>query len=801
MTIRQVSEITRRELRGFFDQPTAYVLAVAFLGLGLYLAFRSLFAMSYATLRPFFDLLPWLLVVFVPAVAMKSLAEERRGRTLEWLLAQPLTETEIVLGKFAGNWLFVLITIAGTLPMAVGVLMASDADPGIMLAQYVGAALLSAQMIAIGIWASSITRNQITAFILGATICLVLVLLGTPVVQIGLPPALGNLAAQLSVISHFENIARGVVDLRDLLYFASTCGLFLLLAVATLGRERLSRQGDAYRRLRLGTGAVALAVVLLNLLGANVRGRVDLTRDGLFTLSAGSRDILGDLDDVVNLTLFTSDDLPPEIQLRVRDVRDLVADMSGASDGMLAVRNVNPDDGDEEAEEATSMGIMQIEFNVLRDDELQVKRGYFGLAVSYADEQETIPVIDRADDLEFRLVSAIARMTAVRRPTLAFARGFEAKEAFQYATFRQSVADRYAITSVELAPDSAAPSIPDSIDVLVVAAPAQPLSADAVDAIRAYLDQGGAALLLMERHVFNAQSPTLMPLFSGLEALLAEYGVTASGEIVFDLASAERVEMRQGYFTVVRDYPLWPVAFRGEEHATNRDLGNATFGWAAPFTWEEGDPTVTALWTTTESGGTRPPGMMADPSFPIGATQDEVGIQTLAVAIDPSRAEGGDGGGGGGEEGADGAEEEPAAGADDPDPDAAEPDAAEPDDDRRPTRGRIIAVGDADFLEEQFARANAQNVLFAANAVDWLAQDEALIAIRSKDRTPPVLAFESDAGRNALKWGSLVGVPVLFALLGLARVTRRGARAERRWSELVAGDQAAGDQAASEDEE
>ena len=797
MTIKQVSEITRRELRGFFDQPTAYVLAVAFLGLGLYLAFRSLFAMSYATLRPFFDLLPWLLVVFVPAVAMKSLAEERRGRTLEWLLAQPLTETEIVLGKFVGNWLFVMITIAGTLPMALGVLMASDADPGIMFAQYVGAALLSAQMIAIGVWASSITRNQITAFILGATICLVLVLLGTPLVQIGLPPTLGNWAAQLSVISHFENVARGVVDLRDLLYFASTCGLFLLLAVAALGRERLSREGDAYRRLRLGTGAVALAVILLNLLGADVRGRVDLTRDGLFTLSGGSRDILGDLDDVVNLTLFTSDDLPPEIQLRVRDVRDLVADMSGAANGMLAVRDVNPDDGDEEAEEATSMGIVQIEFNVLRDDELQVKRGYFGLAIGYADEQETIPVIDRADDLEFRLVSAIARMTAVRRPTLAFARGFEAKEAFQYATFRQSVADRYAITTVELAPDSAAPSIPDSIDVLVVAAPAQPLSADAVDAIRAYLDQGGAALLLMERHVFNAQSPTLMPLVTGLEALLAEYGVTASGEVVFDLASSERVQMRQGYFTVVRDYPLWPVAFRGEEHATNRDLGNATFGWAAPFTWEEGDPTVTALWTTTESGGTRPPGMMADPSFPISATQDEVGIQTLAVAIDPSLAEGLDGGDGGGEDGAAGADDEAAtgaaAGAEDAD---GASQAAE-----RPARGRIIAVGDADFLEEQFAQANAQNIVFAANAVDWLAQDEALIAIRSKDRTPPVLAFESDAGRNALKWGSLVGVPVAFALLGLARVTRRGARAERRWSELVASDKAASDKAAREEEE
>ena len=106
-------------------------------------------------------------------------------------------------------------------------------------------------------------------------------------------------------------------------------------------------------------------------------------------------------------------------------------------------------------------------------------------------------------------------------------------------------------------------------------------------------------------------------------------------------------------------------------------------------------------------------------------------------------------------------------------------------------------MGDADFLEDQFAQANAQNLIFAANAIDWLAQDEALIAIRSKDRTPPTLAFESDGGRNAIKWGSLIGVPALFALLGVARVTRRGPRAQRRWGDLVA----AGGDAESEADE
>ena len=782
MNTRQLLLVARRELRGFFDQPTAYVLAVAFLGLGLYLAFRSLYAMSVASLRPFFDLMPWLLVVFVPAVAMKSLAEERRSHTLEWLVAQPLSEIEIVLGKFLGNWLFVMIALAGTLPMEIGVLAVSEAEPGIMLAQYFGAALLIAQMVAIGVWASSMTRNQITAFILGAFVCFALVLIGTPIVQIGLPPTLAGWAGQLSVISHFENVARGVVDLRDLLYFGSTCGLFLLLAVAALSQERLSHRSDAFRRLRLGTGVIALAVLMLNLLGGNVRGRLDLTRDDLFTLSDGSREILGELDDVVNLTLFVSDDLPQEIQLILRDVRDLVADLRGASNGMLNTAEVNPDDGEDETDQASSMGVMPIEFNVLRDDELQVRRGYFGLAVTYADEQEVMPVVDRADDLEFRLVSAIANMTMTEKPTLAFMSGFEAKESFQYRAFRESLADRYNITTVDLAADTLGPPVvPDSVDVLVVAAPAQPVSPMAARAIDSYLDGGGAALLLMERHTINPQSPMSMPVTTGLEDLLATRGVEASDEMVFDLASSERVQVPQGFFSVIRPYPLWPIAFTGGEHAVVRDLGNASFGWAAPFTFDEDNAAVTSLWTTTEGGGTQPPGGMIDPTQQFAASEDELGMHTLAVAIDPSLAD----------TEAQGAEDPEDAEAEDP---AADEETPDPTDATGPMPGgRIIAVGDGDFLEDRFAQNNSQNVIFAANAVDWLAQDDALIGIRSKNRSPPALAFESDTGRNALKWGSLVGVPVLFILFGFVRVTQRATRAERRWNEGAEAD-AAGDE-------
>ncbi len=758
--MKQVLLIARRELRSFFDQPTAYVLAVAFLGLGLYLSFRSLYAMQRATLRPFFDLLPWLLVVFIPAIAMRTVAEERRSRTLEWLIAQPLGETEVVLGKFLGSWIFVLITFAGTLPMALGILFVSDADAGIIFAQYVGAALLTAQMIAIGIWASAITRNQITAFILGAFTCFLLVLIGSPIVQLELPRVIGGWLLQLSVISHFENVSRGVIDLRDLLYFASTCGLFLLLAVAALGRERLSHKGEAFRRLRIGTAVIAAAVLVLNLLSGNVRGRLDLTSDRLFTLSDGSREILGDLDDIVNLTLFMSDDLPQEIQIIERDVRDLVADLEGASNGMLSVREINPDDGDEAEEEASSMGIMAIEFNVIGDDEFQVKRGYFGLALTYADEQEIIQVIDRADDLEFRLVSAISSMTAEERPRLAFMTGFGAKEPFHYRAFRESVADRYDITSVNMETDSAATLDVDSIDVLVVASPEMPVSPEAANAIDGYLNAGGAAFLLIERHAFNPQSPMAMPVTSGLEDMLARRGVKSTGELVSDAASPGRVQMQQGIFRVVRAYALWPISVRGEDHATNRDLNNIHFAWASPLTWQENDATVTPLWTTTESGGVSPAGSPVQPGMELAAGQDAPGVHAYAVAVDPSLAEAGEG-----------------------DDGAAEAEAGQPG-------GRFIVVGDGDFLEDGFVQQNAQNLAFAANAVDWLTQDEALIGIRSKDRTPPALVFESDNGKGALKWTSLIGVPALFILLGFARVTGRTKRAERRWRDGEARDEA-----------
>lgn len=739
--MRGIWTVARRELRGYFDQSTAYVLIVAFLGITLFLAFRTMYATGVASLRPIFDLLPILFAIFVPAATMRTLAEERRSRTLEWLLAQPLTELEVVVGKFLGDWLFVMLALAGTLPTAVGILLVSEADAGIVAAQYVGAGLLAAQFVAIGLWASSFTRNQITAFIVAAAVAFALFLIGLPIVQIGVPPAIAGVLARLSVLSHFENIARGVVDLRDVVYFLSTSALFLVLAMGAVQRDRLSHGRPEWQRLRVGTAVVAALVLMVNLLGSYIRGRVDLTSGNLYTLEEGTRDLLAGLDDLVQVKLFASTELPPELQLQLRDVQDLLSDMERASGGRLVVTRADPDEDEDAAEEATQLGIYPVEFNVLRDDQFEVRRGYYGLAVVYADESDVTPVIQRTDDLEFRLASAIYDMTTTERAGVAFVEGFGAKRSTDIPGLAEALGDRYSLRDVSIAGDSADAIDRDSTLVLVVAGPQQPLDSMAARRVKDFVDAGGAALILAEPVRMDPQSPTPLPLTTGLEDFLSERGVHVSSRLVLDLQSSERVNMgRQGIFQVITAYPLWPIALPAGRHPITNGLNSLSLGWAGEITVTD-SANVQPLWRTSEAAALHGVAAPIYPDQDWAVPEEELSMRLLGVAVTPPEGD---------------------------------------------PSGRLVVVGDASFAEPQFIQQNPSNLTFLANAIDWLASDEALIAIRSKNRTPPNLVFESDVSRNVLKWGNLIGVPLLFVLLGVIRVTGRRRRAEARWKEVVA---------------
>lgn len=779
--MKNVWTVARREFKGYFDHPTAYILIVAFLALGLFLAFRTLYSTGLADLRAFFDYLPWLFAVFIPAITMRSLAEERGRGTLEWLMSQPISEVELVAGKALGDWLFALVALAGTLPTAVGLLIVSDADWGPMAAQYVGGALLAFQMVGIGLLASAATRNQITAFILAAVLSFALVLAGLQIVLVGLPPTVAEVVTRLSVPPHFAGVSRGVIDLRDVLYFLTMGAFFLVGAYFLVVRLRLSTDRGAYRRLQIGTLALGAGVVVLNLLGGQIRGRLDLTEDDLYTLSEGTREILTNLDDLVTVQLFVSQELPPEIALTRRDVEDMLADFRRLSEGNLRVEVLDPDEDEDAASEAESYGIQPIQFNVLREDEFQVRTGWFGMALHHAGEQEVIPFVRSSNDLEYRISSAIASMTRERQPRLAFLTGFGARPADQLPGVQQGVSDRYEITSIDISGGSGTtpadtlqgesageevggvPSLsPDSVDVIVVAGPTETLSPAAVDSIRSYLDRGGSGFFLLDRVLLEPQRAITVPLETGLEPVLAERGIQLQTDLVADYQSNQTISMgQQGAFSVMRPYPLWPVLLPAADHPITRELNQMTVAWASALEVTDAEQ-ATPLWRTSEFADLLGPGQSIQPTALPEPDPDVLSTRIVAAAS-------GAGGGtaGGGEDEGSGADESGGGNSENP-------------------AGRIVVVGDADFVAPQIFRSSPQNVTFVANSVDWLAQDESLIAIRSKDRTPAPLLFDSDFQRMALRWGNLVGMPLVFILLGLVRHVRRRQAAEHLWREISA---------------
>jgi ABC-2 type transport system permease protein len=239
-----VAAVMRRELRSYFVTPVAYVFLVIFLVLAGILTFYAgdFYERGQADLQPFFVMHPWLYLVLVPAVSMRMWAEEAKGGTLELLLSLPLTLAQAMLGKFLAAWLFIGLALVLTFPIWITVNYLGSPDNGVIIASYFGSWLMAGAFLAIGACLSAVTQSQVVAFVLTVVVCFLLILAGQPRVleffQGALPHKLVNGMAHLSMLRHFEAISRGVLDLRDLLYFVLSMAAWLTAGVLVLDLKR-----------------------------------------------------------------------------------------------------------------------------------------------------------------------------------------------------------------------------------------------------------------------------------------------------------------------------------------------------------------------------------------------------------------------------------------------------------------------------------------------------------------------------------------------------------------------------------
>ena len=740
--------LVKKDLKGYFDQPTGYILLVVFIGVISFLFFRGLDTSREASLRPLFEVmaLPWILPVFVAAATMRLVAEEQRDGTLEILLTQPLRGWSVLLAKFVSGFLFVGVGIIFTAVIPIALSTAGDLDTGAIVAQYIGTLFLMASFVAIGVFSSSLTQNQIVALMIA------LMLAGSPVITLAVPPGIAILIQDLSPATHYTSILRGIIDLRDVLYFIALVSAFLSGSYLLIRSKSISHLSPLYRNLQLGVAGLVVISLLVGWFGGIIEGRLDLTDKRLYTFSPATKEILGSLDDLLTIKFFYTDDLPPQAALVRRDLDDFLDAVEEQGKGKIRVlrRKTNPEDEDS-VREAQENLIRPIQFNRQSEGKIQIDVGYLGLGMTYINQREIISVVRTTDGMEFAITSAVFRMLQRDPQTVAFhtnsedpALRFEEGGEPDFRTVRTALRSQ---TQVEESREGREGQMQmGGIDALVVTGPMRDLPSILFTEWDTYFAEGGEAVFLMDPVVPETQNFRGIPNPFNLDWFLSQYGVRVNRDMVFDTRSHESLTVPDVFAPIIVPYPYW-VRIPQADARVSGGVTSLVFPWASSV--DLIDPTepsvqiedVITLIETTEFAGSDTDFQNLFPQAPHleDVPEEQLEARTLAVAITGTRCLPGES-------------------------------ECERDPDKR---FRIIVAGDSDWINEGWAAQGPGHIEMMSNWVDWLTQDDALAAIRAKGRTVRTLLYDSETQRLLVRYGSMAGVPALFVLLGLVRFFMR----------------------------
>jgi len=399
--MKQVLSITRKEIKGYFGSPMALIFLGAFLAAILFSFFwvDTFFARGIADVRPLFRWMPVLMIFLVAALTMRQWSEEQRSGTLEILLTLPVSLIQLVVGKFLAVMALVALSLALTIFLPISVSMLGNLDWGPVLGGYLAALLLAAAYAAIGLFVSSRTDNQIVSLISTVMVCGLFYLAGSSGVTDFVGDTVGEILRAVGSGSRFESIQRGVVDLRDLLYYLSLTAIFLSLNVASLDSKRW---GSGERTLPHRRGVtVATVLVVLNLVLLNVwvfplgRLRLDLTEEREYSLSQTTRDLLANLQEPLLIRGYFSGKTHPLLAPLVPRITDMLREYEIASGGMVELEVIDPTKHPEkEAEANQTYGIRPMPFQVAGRYETSIINSYFDILIRYGDQNVVLNFTD-----------------------------------------------------------------------------------------------------------------------------------------------------------------------------------------------------------------------------------------------------------------------------------------------------------------------------------------------------------------------------------------------------------------------
>jgi gliding-associated putative ABC transporter substrate-binding component GldG len=487
---------------------------------------------------------------------------------------------------------------------------------------------------------------------------------------------------------------------------------------------------------------IGVIIVVINLIGLTIFGRLDLTDDNVYSLSDASIKLAQELDDPVTFKAFFTDDLPAPYSSNRRFLKDKLDDYRAYGGSNVQYRFIDPGQDEEVAEEARRFRIPPVQIQVIEKDNVQLKNAYMGMSIEYGGEREVIPVVQDLSTLEYDITSAIRRLTRDELPTVGFLTGHGEPNVFQdMPALRQGLGRNYEVVEVNVV-DSTLDRVPDA---LLVIAPTDTLPDLHLRAIDSYVMEGGRLGLMLNTVSADLQAGQATAQSVGLDPVLESYGVSLKTDLVTDLqSSAVTVQQQSGFFNIARqiEYPFFPIATRfNPDNLMVSRLREVVFYFVSSVdtaaTLPAGvqvEPLVysTARSATQEGFFFIQPMMEGRPDYRDGPfILSAAYTGTFPSAYDPFRES---------------------------------------------VSSRIVVVGDGDFINESVLGRIPGNIEFGLNMVDWLVQESDLLTIRSKKIEPRALREVNESLRPWIKYGNMLAPALLIVVFGLVRWRRRDAR-------------------------
>lgn len=592
----------KKELKTFLGSLIGYLVVLVFLVvsslfLWVFPGSYNIPDSGYATLEPFFSLAPWLYLFLVPAITMRFFADEKRSGTMEILLTRPISDFKLVMAKFLAGMVLVIFSLLPTLIYFLSVYLLGNPvgsiDVGATWGSFFGLFFLATIYVAIGVFASSFTDNQIISFILAMVLSFIFYLGFEFAASTELPYLLGQVLIWLSINEHFLSASRGVIDLLDLVYFVGMTFLFLYLTSVFLRNGKFRR-----KKIRIQISSIFVVFILVFFTSNQFLFRIDLTTDKRYSLSHVSMQIAGEIEQPVSIEFFLDGELEPGLQKLQREVFEKIAVLNSYSGKPIRLKVTDPYQiGNSEKresliEELYEKGIQPTSFRHQTEEGVSTKLIFPGALVTMGDSEVAVNFLKYNQDfsheynfnhsvesVEFELINAFQKLMRTQKSTIAFLEGHGEFDQYQVLDFANSLSADFDVTRITT---ETLGKYADNFDILIVAGPKQPFEEADKFILDQFIMNGGKVMWLIDPVHVDADSLSsgfrtfAFPHDINLGDQLFRYGVRLNYELLQDVECAQ-IAVNTAPSGAPAQYTLhpWyysPLLTPGDDHPLSRNL-------------------------------------------------------------------------------------------------------------------------------------------------------------------------------------------------------------------------------------